>query len=627
MIDLEKLIQNGVQFGHQTWRWSPRMQRYIWGKKNGVHLIDVSKTAAQLEKAAQFLEEVVAEGRQILWVGTKKAAQDIINETADRLKNPRASHRWVGGTLTNYPQVKKSVTKLLHFEDIVEKADKAMYTKKELGSYQKVVARLQKSVGGVRNLTWPIGAVVVIDAKKEATAIKEANVMGVPVVALVDTNSDPSGVAIVIPGNDDVARSIRVIVDELAAAVERGLEKAREHKAAAPTEEQLAAEQSAVEQVFGQSVEEEEEEGRTGRRAPRARRTDRSSGEGLVVPDQKSNGPRFGNRSRQGWQRPDGQPIEGQAPETPRADGERRPYGPRPEGERRPYSPRPEGERRPYGPRADGERRPYSPRPYGPRPEGQTEGGEGQRPEGERRPWTPRPEGERRPWTPRPDGERRPYSPRPYGPRPEGPRPEGQTEGGEGQRPEGERRPWTPRPDRPYSPRPYGPRPDGERRPYGPRPDGERRPYGPRPDGERRPYSPRPYGPRPEGQTEGGEGQRPDGERRPYGPRPDGERRPYGPRPDGERRPYGPRPDGERRPYGPRPDGERRPYGPRPDGERRPYSPRPEGPRPEGQRPEGPRPEGPRPEGQQPEQKPDTTVERPTPQNDGNDNSGSSTPS
>ena len=230
---LKKLIEHGVHFGHQTQRRDPRMEPFIWGKKNGVHLIDVSKTARQLERAAQFLEQVAGEGKPVLFVGTKRPAQNIIEEIAKRLNCPFAAIRWVGGTLSNYPQVRKSVTKLLHFEDVVSKAEKSNYTKKEIGVFQKNVARLQRSVGGVRQLTWPVGALVVIDAKKEATAIKEAVTMQVPVVALVDTNSDPSGVSIIIPGNDDAARSIRVILEELATAVARGIEKAKEKRVAA----------------------------------------------------------------------------------------------------------------------------------------------------------------------------------------------------------------------------------------------------------------------------------------------------------------------------------------------------------------------------------------------------------
>ncbi len=263
MLDLKKLIEAGVQFGHQTWRWSPNMRQYIWGKKDGVHLIDVSKTAIQAEKAAQFLESIAAEGKQILWVGTKRPAQGVIESVGERFKAPYATHRWVGGTLTNYSQVKKSVAKLLHLEEVIAKAstdERQMYTKKELGSFQKVVNRLRASVGGLINLRWPVGAVVIVDAKKEATAIKEAAVMGVPVVALVDTNSSPEGVSIVIPANDDIERSIRLIVDELAEAVARGKERAKEEKVEDVLE--VSADQAAGE--------EEETEG--ARRGSRTRR-------------------------------------------------------------------------------------------------------------------------------------------------------------------------------------------------------------------------------------------------------------------------------------------------------------------------------------------------------------------
>ncbi len=222
MIDLKELIKAGVHFGHQTWRWCPKMRPYIWGAKNGIHLIDVAKTAHQIEKAAKFLEGVAATGRPILWVGTKSAAQKVILDIAAQLKSPAVTHRWIGGTLTNYIQVKKSVTKLLHYEDVLAKADEYLYTKKELGLFQKMVGRHQKNVGGIRTLTWPVGAIVVVDVKKEFTAIREAASAGVPVVALVDTNSDPSFIDYVIPANDDIPRSIETVLRPLVEAVARG---------------------------------------------------------------------------------------------------------------------------------------------------------------------------------------------------------------------------------------------------------------------------------------------------------------------------------------------------------------------------------------------------------------------
>ena len=224
MVDFKDLIKAGIHFGHQTARWNPRMEPYIWGYRNGIHLIDVSKTAQQLERAAQFLEKVAAQCEQILWVGTKKPAQKSIETTAKTLKMPYVSDRWVGGTLTNFPQVKKSVTKLLHLEDVLARSASFHYTKKELSVFQKMVSRLQENVGGIRALKWPIGALVLVDIKKELTALKEARLAGVPVIAVVDTNCDPSLVDYVIQGNDDSPKAISYVIDYLGQAVQRGLE-------------------------------------------------------------------------------------------------------------------------------------------------------------------------------------------------------------------------------------------------------------------------------------------------------------------------------------------------------------------------------------------------------------------
>lgn len=261
MIDYRKLVTAGVHFGHQKSRWSPKMAPYIWGYKNGVHLIDVSKTASQLEKAAQFLEKVASNGKSILWVGTKKPAQNIVYETATQLKMPYVNHRWIGGTLSNHIQVKKSLTKWLHYEDILARSEKfPHYTKKELNTIQKASDRLQKNIGGLKGLAWPVGALVLIDVRKEQSALKEANRMGVPVVGLVDTNNDPSMVDYVIPGNDDAPRAIRAIVEYLAQAAERGKQAAAAAKIA-QTEEVSEIVEPSMDQIR-LTLEEEEEEAR-----------------------------------------------------------------------------------------------------------------------------------------------------------------------------------------------------------------------------------------------------------------------------------------------------------------------------------------------------------------------------
>lgn len=267
MIDLKVLIKNGVHFGHQTSKWSPKMQPYIWGYKNNIHLINVSATAYLLEKAASFLGSMAAEGKCILWVGTKKAAQDIIENASKDLNCPYVKYRWVGGTFSNFRQVKKSVAKLLHYKDIIAKSEQFHYNKKELNTIQKRIDRLEKNVGGIQQLTWPIGAVVVVDVKKEHVCVKEAIAMGIPVVALVDTNSDPSLIQYPIPANDDAPRSIGVIISYLVDAVKQGFE------VAATKPQEHAATPEMFESVFETPLlpEDEEEEERKRSRGTQTR--------------------------------------------------------------------------------------------------------------------------------------------------------------------------------------------------------------------------------------------------------------------------------------------------------------------------------------------------------------------
>ena len=230
-MELKELVKSGIHFGHLKSRRNPKMDPYIWGHRGGILIIDVSKTAQQLRKSGKFLEDIAAQGKTILWVGTKKAAQDIITKAAIELGQPYVTHRWIGGTLSNFPQVKKSVTKMLHLEDVVARSeDFPLYTKKELNSFGKLIDRLNKNVGGIKNLSWPVGAVVIIDVRKEQSALKEATRMGIPVIALVDTNCDPTLVDFPIPGNDDAPRAIKLIIDYLAKATKVGQEKAAKNK-------------------------------------------------------------------------------------------------------------------------------------------------------------------------------------------------------------------------------------------------------------------------------------------------------------------------------------------------------------------------------------------------------------
>jgi len=424
MLDLKKMLEAGVHFGHKTSRWHPKMQRFIWGSKNYVHLIDVSKTALLLERAGAFLKETIANGGQCIVIGTKKPAQSIILRVASHTGMPYVINRWVGGTLSNNDQVRKAVTRLLYLRDVLARPT-GHYKKKELSMIQKEVGRLEKNVGGIIDFRFPPAALIIVDAQKEVSAIKEANRLGIPVVAIVDTNTNPEGVSFVIPANDDSPKSITFLMDYLEQQMLAGLEmwksKLSEEEKQRITHEQ---EQRVARHKEHEAIIKAKQEAREQRQAAadaepssEQRPYGRGGGHhgGERKPFQKRFGaPRYEHRTEttEGGEAGAGDRAArpaGDRPYTPRGD---RPYTPRPAGDR-PYTPRAEGDRparpagdRPYTPRGD---RPYTPRPAGDRPA---------RPAGDR-PYTPRPAGDR-PYTPRGD---RPYTPRPAGDRPYTPRP------------------------------------------------------------------------------------------------------------------------------------------------------------------------------------------------------------
>ncbi|MBX9830638.1 30S ribosomal protein S2 [Candidatus Babeliales bacterium] len=243
-IDLKDMLKAGLHFGHKTSRWSPNMRPYIWGSKNHVHLIDISKTAFLLEKTGLELKKLAAEGGTFLWIGTKKPAQKIVQEIATKLNMPWVIHRWIGGTLSNFDQVKKAITRLLHLRDVMAKPT-AHYTKKELVMIQKEIERLEKNVGGIIELSYPPAGLIVVDAGREQSAIKEASRLGIPIVSLVDTNTDPSGVNFVIPANDDSPKSIRYVLEYLQAKVEEGMKEFKDNKGAEKTAKKVVAKEVA----------------------------------------------------------------------------------------------------------------------------------------------------------------------------------------------------------------------------------------------------------------------------------------------------------------------------------------------------------------------------------------------
>ena len=219
---VKNLLEAGVHFGHETKRWNPKMKKFIFGEKNGIYIIDLEQTEEALTKACNFLKSVAQAGGYILFAGTKKQAQDIIALEAARCEMPYVNHRWLGGMLTNFQTIKKSIKRLEELERIKEDGTLAKLSKKEASQLNKEMLKLNKNLEGVRMMDRLPKAMFVIDAKKEDIAVKEAKILGIPVAALVDTNSDPDLITYVIPGNDDAIRSIKLITAIIADTVLEG---------------------------------------------------------------------------------------------------------------------------------------------------------------------------------------------------------------------------------------------------------------------------------------------------------------------------------------------------------------------------------------------------------------------
>ena len=238
-VSMKQLLEAGVHFGHQTRRWNPKMSLYIFGERNGIHIIDLQKTVKKLKEAYQFVKDLAASGETIVFVGTKKQAQDAIREEADRCGMPFVNYRWLGGMLTNFTTVKKSISYLKELESISEK-EMAERSKKEQSILNKDKQKLDRSLGGIKNMPKLPGAIFVIDTKKEHIAVQEARKLGIPVVAVVDTNCDPGEVDVVIPGNDDAIRAVKLMASVIASAVLEGRSKELEGR-------EISAEGAAVE--------------------------------------------------------------------------------------------------------------------------------------------------------------------------------------------------------------------------------------------------------------------------------------------------------------------------------------------------------------------------------------------
>jgi small subunit ribosomal protein S2 len=221
-ITMKELLEAGVHFGHQTRRWNPKMKEYIFGERNGIHIIDLQKTLKMFRDAARYVAEMAAQGKSILFLGTKRQAQEAIAEEANRCGMFYVNHRWLGGTLTNWVTLQKSIKRLKLLKAMSEDGRMAQFSKKEGARLDRELKHLQQNFSGVENMTTLPDAMFVIDPNAEVIAVREARRMGIPVVAIVDTNCDPDLVNWVIPGNDDALRAIRLFTSKISDAVLTG---------------------------------------------------------------------------------------------------------------------------------------------------------------------------------------------------------------------------------------------------------------------------------------------------------------------------------------------------------------------------------------------------------------------
>ena len=222
-IAMKDLLEAGVHFGHQTKRWNPKMKEFIFGERNGIYIIDLGKTVKLFRDAEEFITKLASRGETILFVGTKRQAQDAIYEEANRCGMFYVNTRWLGGTLTNFSTIRKSIHRLKEIEGVLAQEDNENLTKKERLRLEREKEKLEKNLTGIKEMDELPDALFVIDPKQEYIAVKEANILGIPVVAVVDTNCDPDVIDHVIPGNDDAIRAIRLFTSRVADAVLEGL--------------------------------------------------------------------------------------------------------------------------------------------------------------------------------------------------------------------------------------------------------------------------------------------------------------------------------------------------------------------------------------------------------------------
>ena len=250
VVSMKQLLEAGVHFGHQTRRWNPKMKRFIFTERNGIYIIDLQKTVKKVEEAYFFMRDVAMDGKPILFVGTKKQAQESIETEAKRCGQFYVSNRWLGGMLTNFKTIRSRISRLNYIEKMEETGDINLLPKKEVIKLMHEKEKLEKNLGGIRNMQDTPGAMFVVDPRKEHIAVAEAHALGIPVVAIVDTNCDPDEIDYPIPGNDDAIRAVKLIVAKMADAILEGKQgEQMEDEAEAEAVSEEAAEAEAIAEI------------------------------------------------------------------------------------------------------------------------------------------------------------------------------------------------------------------------------------------------------------------------------------------------------------------------------------------------------------------------------------------
>ena len=246
VVSMKQLLEAGVHFGHQTRRWNPKMAEYIFTERNGIYIIDLQKTVKKLEEAYQFVRDTVAEGGEILFVGTKKQAQLSVKEEAQRCGMPYVDARWLGGMLTNFRTIRRRIDRLNQLRKMAEDGTFDMLPKKEVIKLNGEIEKLEKFLGGIQHMKKAPAALFIVDPRKERIAVAEAKKLNIPIVAIVDTNCDPDEIDYVIPGNDDAIRAVKLIASAMASAVLESRQGEQVEEQAAETESEAAEQEAAA---------------------------------------------------------------------------------------------------------------------------------------------------------------------------------------------------------------------------------------------------------------------------------------------------------------------------------------------------------------------------------------------